>query len=41
MKNIKTVVFTVAIMTMATISSYAQSKVDGKSGKICAFIQRR
>jgi hypothetical protein len=33
MKNLKTVVFTVAIMTMATISSYAQSKVDGKMEK--------
>ena len=33
MKNIKTVVFTVAIMTMATISSYAQSSVDGKMEK--------
>jgi hypothetical protein len=33
MKNLKTVVFTMAIMTMATISSYAQSKVDGKTEK--------
>jgi hypothetical protein len=33
MKNLKTVVFTVAIMTMATIGSYAQSKVDGKMEK--------
>ncbi len=33
MKNLKTVVFTVAIMTMATISSYAQSKVDVKKEK--------
>ena len=33
MKNLKTVVFTLAIMTMATISSFAQSKVDGKTEK--------
>ncbi len=31
MKNLKTVVFTVAIMTIATISGYAQSKADGKT----------
>ncbi len=33
MRNLKTVVFTIAIMTMATISSYAQSKADGKVEK--------
>lgn len=33
MKNLKTVVFTLAIMTMATISSFAQSKVDVKTEK--------
>lgn len=33
MKNLKTVVLTVAIMTIATISSYAQSKADGKTEK--------
>jgi hypothetical protein len=33
MKNLKTVVFTMAIMTMATISNYAQTKVDGKTEK--------
>jgi hypothetical protein len=33
MKNLKTVVFTVAIMTMATISSYAQTKADVKTEK--------
>lgn len=33
MKNIKTLVFTVAIMTMATISGYAQSSSDVKTDK--------
>ncbi len=33
MKSLKTLVFTVAIMTMSTISSYAQLKVDGKTEK--------
>lgn len=33
MKNLKTVVFTVAILIMATISSYAQSKVEAKTEK--------
>ena len=39
MKNLKTVVFTVAITTMAIISSYTQSKVDGKTEKFI-FILR-
>jgi hypothetical protein len=34
MKNLRTVVFTVAIMTMASISSHAQSKVDGQTEKL-------
>jgi hypothetical protein len=33
MKNLKTVVFMIALMAMATISSYAQSKVEGKTEK--------
>ncbi|WP_298117514.1 YciI family protein [Flavobacterium sp.] len=33
MKNLKVLVFTLAIITMATISSYAQSKDDGKTEK--------
>jgi hypothetical protein len=33
MKNLKTVVFTVAIMTMATMSSYSQSKANDKTEK--------
>ena len=39
MKNLKTVVFTVAIMTMATFSSYAQSKVDGKTEKFIFLLR--
>jgi len=33
MKNLKTVVFILAIMTMATITSYAQSTVEAKTEK--------
>lgn len=33
MRNLKALVFTMAIMTVAVISSYAQSKVDGKTEK--------
>lgn len=33
MKNLKTVVFTLAIITLATISSYAQTKADVKTEK--------
>lgn len=33
MKNLKTVLFTVAIMTIATMSSYAQSNGDNKTEK--------
>ncbi len=33
MKNLKTVLFTVAMMAMATISSYAQLKLNGKTEK--------
>ena len=39
MKNFKKVVFTVAIMTMATISSYAQSKVEGKTEKFIFLLR--
>lgn len=33
MNNLKTVVFTVALITVATLTSFAQSKVDGKTEK--------
>jgi hypothetical protein len=33
MRNLKALVFIMAIMTVAVISSYAQSKVDGKTEK--------
>ncbi len=33
MKNLKTAVFTLAIMTIATISAYAQSKAESKTEK--------
>jgi hypothetical protein len=33
MKNLKIMAFTIVIMTMATFSSYAQSKVEGKTEK--------
>lgn len=33
MKNLKTLVFTVAVMIMSTISSYAQSSAGGKTEK--------